>query len=254
MMLPFPAGIILHKAILFLLPGSVFLSCLAGAGPAMAAGSEWRVLQTVAMRGEAAAPPVEITYTVSAELTRIAAPAETVFIDYKGSRLYRRNPTDGSCLVFPFGRPHADLPVAAYRVFPSGEGDQGDGRNGYTTRRISFGTSQAFSQMMAAPSLSHYGQDFPVAEGRYTITGNLAGLADLLAIAAGHRRIFQDYPLLRRIDPLGLVDLLGGFPVRIEEISPAAAVSSTLTLPPRPVAGEAAPVLPQDCRTPAAPQ
>jgi hypothetical protein len=250
---PFPAGVILIKTLLFLLPGSILLFCLAGGGSAMAARSEWRVLQTVAKRGEAATPPVEITYTVSAELTRIASPAETVFIDYKGSRLFRRNPADGSCLVFPFGRPHVDLPVAAYLVFPEGKVSEGDGR-AHTTRHISFGLGQALSQMMLAPTLRHYGQEFPVTNGRYTVTGNLAGLADLLAISAGHRQIFQDYPLLRRIDPLGLVDLLGGFPVRIEEISPAAAVSTTLSLPPRSVAGEAVPALPQGCRTPAAPQ
>jgi hypothetical protein len=253
MIFPFPAGSILLNAILFLLPGSVFLVCLAGAGPAKAAQSEWQILQTVAKRGEAAMPPVEITYTVSAELTRIASPAETVFIDYKGSRLFRHNPADGSCLVFPFGRPHADLPIATYVVFPGGKGSEGDGR-AHTTRHISFGTGQALSQMMIAPTLRHYGQDFPVTNGRYTVNGNLAGLADLLVLSAGHRRIFQDYPLLRRIDPLGLVDLLEGFPVRIKEISPAAVISSTLSLPPRPVAGEAVSVLPQDCLAMASPQ
>jgi hypothetical protein len=108
--------------------------------------------------------------------------------------------------------------------------------------------------MMVAPTLRHYGQDFPVTNGHYTVNGNLAGLADLLVLSAGHRRIFQDYPLLRRIDPLGLVDLLEGFPVRIEEISPAAVISSTLSLAPRPVAGEAVSVLPQDCLAMASPQ
>jgi hypothetical protein len=252
MIFPFSAGAIPLDVKHFLLSGSLLLLCLAGAGPAMAGQSEWRVLQTVAREGAAAAS-FEITYTVSAELTWIASPAETVFIDYKGARLFRSNPADGSCLVFPFGRPHADLPIADFRVFSGGKGAEGDGQAN-TTRHISFGSGQALSQMMVAPAARHYGQDFPVTNGRYTVTGNLAGLADLLAIIAGHRRIFQDYPLLRRIDPLGLVDLLGGFPVQIEEISPATTISSNLSVPPRPVAGGAAPALPRDCLTMASPQ
>ncbi len=251
MIFPFFAGAILPEVKHFLLSGSVLLFCLAGAGPATAGQSEWRVLQTVAGEGAAAAA-VEITYTVSADLTRIASPAETVFIDYRGSRLFRRNAADGSCLVFPFGRPHPGLPIADFRVFSGGKG-AGDGQ-AHTTRHISFGSGQAFSQMMVAPTARYYGQDFPVANGHYTVTGNLAGLADLLAIIAGHRRIFRDYPLLRRIDPLGLVDLLGGFPVQIEEISPASTISSTLSVPPRPAAGGAAAALPQDCLAMASPQ
>ena len=252
MFFTFPAGAILLNVKHFLLSGSVLLCCLTGAGPTLAGQSEWRVLQTVAKEGTAAAP-VEIVYTISADLTRIASPTEIVFIDYKGSRLFRRNPADGSCLVFPFGRPHADLPIAAFRVFSDSREAEGNGQ-AHATRRISFGTGQAFSQMMVAPAVRHYGQDFPVVNGRYTVSGRLAGLADLLAITTGHRRIFHDYPLLRRIDPLGLVDLLGGFPVQIDEISPATIISSTLSVPPRPVAGEAAPALPQDCLAMASPQ
>ena len=61
------------------------------------------------------------------------------------------------------------------------------------------------------------------------------------------RRVFQQYPLLRRIDPVGLLDLLEGFPVSESNSSPAGRTIVSVHTPPRVAADVAYPPLPRNC-------
>lgn len=199
--------------------------CMAGAGPA-AAEIEWTIEQT----GTGSDPhqPIVITCSVSNDLTRIAGPKETILIDYPGRRIYRIDPPGQSCRSYPFGRPHPDLPAAAVTIAASTTAPD--------RQHISFGMQQALAQTAVAPVAHYWGQQFPFATAEYRTSRDYPGVVALMAIAGRHRRVFQQYPLLRRIDPVGLLDLLEGFPVSGNIFSPAGQTIITVLSPPKPTA------------------
>jgi len=195
---------------------------MAGGGQA-AAGVEWTVEQTGT--GRDPQPPIAITYTVSAEVTRIAGAEETVLIDYSGNRIFRLDPAGRACRSYLFGRPHAELPAASITVAaPATAPDR---------RHLGFGLQQALAQTAVAATPQRWGQQFPFATAEYRIARDFPGINELFAIAGQHRRVFQRYPLLRRLDPIGLLDLLAGFPVSGIISSPTGRILFIVQSPPR---------------------
>jgi len=208
---------------------------LAGSDPVAATRIEWTTLKTAGNDKQ----PVAVTYTVSADLTRISGPEETILVDYLGSRIYRIDALDQSCRSYPFGRPHADLPAAAVSIAAF--------KTAPDRWRISFGMRSALAQTAVAAVPQLWGRQFPFAIAEYRTSRDNPGIVDLLVIAGRHRRVFQQYPLLRRIDPVGLIDLLKGFPVSGSIFSPAGQTIVTVQAPPRVGAGIAYPSLPENC-------
>lgn len=137
------------------------------------------------------------------------------------------------------GRPHADLPAASFAVIAS--------KTAPDRRRISFGLRQALAQTAVAAVPQLWGQQFPFATAEYRISRDQPGVAELFAVVGQHRRVFQQYPLLRRIDPVGLLDLLEGFPVAESNSSPAGRTIVSVHTPPRVAADVAYPPLPGNC-------
>jgi hypothetical protein len=137
------------------------------------------------------------------------------------------------------GRPHADLPAASFAVIAS--------KTAPDRRRISFGLRQALAQTAVAAVPQLWGQQFPFATAEYRISRDHPDVVELFAIAGQHRRIFQQYPLLRRIEPVGLLDLLEGFPVAESNSSPAGRTIVSVHTPPRVAADVAYPPLPGNC-------
>lgn len=210
---------------------------MAGASPVAAARIEWVVQMTDA--GSNHQQPVVTTYTVSADLTRISGPEETTLIDYRGRRIYRIGPPGATCRSYPFGRPHADLPAASFTVIAS--------KTAPDRRRISFGMGQALAQTAVTAALQFWGQRFPFVTAEYRISRAYPGVVELIAIAGKHRRVFQQYPLLRRIDPVGLLDLLEGFPVSESNSSPTGRTIVSVHTPPRVAADSGSSPLPGNC-------
>ncbi len=201
--------------------------------PVSAAQIEWAIVQTEIATGSPASPK-PITCTASDTLTRISGPHETTLIDYRGARIFRLDSTDSTCRVYPFGRPHAELPAAAWAVAPADDAS--------AVRHVSFGMHSAIAQTMTMPVPRVYGQEFPLCQAEFRISRTLPGFVYLLGIAAGHREIFQEYPILRRVDPIGLLEPLGGFPVSgschsplgkttMQMVSPPAMISTPISLP-----------------------
>lgn len=197
---------------------------------------EWTLGATESGRQQAG-PPSPAVITVSMDLTRIAGPLETIVIDYPHSRLYRIGHKGGHCRVYPFGAPHAGQPWASLTV----ASDAGDA----DLRHVSFGMQAALAQSAVAPVPRFCGGAFPNCRAEVRIAGDLPHAADLSAIAAHHAAMFQQYPLLRRIDPLGLIGPLRGFPVATTSLSPLGTRSMRLQSPPR--ATNIPIELPRDC-------
>ena len=203
----------------------------------------WSVLQTTA--GNTTVPPTSITYTVSEKATRIDAPAEVVFIDYRQRRLYRQRLPGESCQAFAFASPPSILPIAQTRVIATEEKLRLNSQL-CTKKLLYFGSDLAIAQTMVPPSVQHYGQVFTIRVLSYWVPNNSAGFHALFDVSRNHRQTFTDFPLLRQIDPLGVVDLLQGFPLQCEEMLTNGRLVSTLEVFPPPVSEPLAP--PQSCR------
>ncbi len=231
---PFVARLIDKKA--FILSGSLFFLCLAGAGPVMAQQITWTVLQT--HRGGAATlPPVTTTYTVSEDISRIDSPLETVLIDYPAHRLFRLQNSYHPCLVFPFADPHEQLPLAQIRTAASGDRIWINGQS-CVRKILHFGADLAYSQMLVPPAIQRYGQDFTITLMSYSISDSLAVPEFLFELARKRKPIFIAYPLLRQIDPIGILEFLQGFPLQSEQVLPGGKLLSTLEDAPHLLAGE----------------
>ncbi len=211
----------------FILPGSLFLLCLAGTGPVMAQQIAWKVAQTHNGGVSTTHPPASTTYTVSEDITRIDSPLETVLIDYPAHRLFRLKNSFHPCLVFPFADPHGQLPLAQTRTAASGDRIWINGR-ACLRKTLHFGADLAYSQMLAPPVIQRYGQDFTITLISYSISDSLVMPEFLLALAQKRRQIFSDYPLLRQIDPVGILEFLQGFPLQSEQVLPGGRLLSTL--------------------------
>ncbi len=231
----------------FILPGSFILLCLAGVGPLMAQQITWSVSQVHTASGSTA-PPATITYTISEDTTRIDSPTETVFIDYQAHRLFLLSKSDHSCLAFPFEGPHETLPIAQVQVAASEDRIRINDRL-CVRKYIRFGADLAFSQMMVPPVIQLYGRNFTITTINYCVAASLTGLDFLLDTARKHRQIFLDSPLLRQIDPIGVMEPLQGFALQSEQMLPGGRLLSTLEDGPHVVAGDPKTLHPpQSCR------
>jgi len=190
--------------------------------PVSARQIEWTVSRTDSI-GKTTSTSLSVI-RVSRDLTQIIDRRETIVIDYPNSRLFRTDRASDSCRVYPFGMPHASLPSASLAV--ESDDEIAD------LRHVSFGMLAALSQSAAAPVPSRYGEVFPSCRAEMRVAGELPLAADLAAIAAHRADIFHDYPLLRRIDPTGLIEPLGGFPVSGTCLSPIGSSSMRMVSPP----------------------
>lgn len=172
------------------------------------------------------------TYAVSSQFSSITKEDETVFIDYDHLRLYRHRKSNNSCEVFPLNNPSPVVKeassdektalhsmrnlVGSTKVITTDEHRKIENYS-CLKKHILFASELSFSQMVKAPVIKQFGQDFTESMVTYWVTKDIDNLDTLLKIAHKHKEIYQANPLLRQIDMAGLIEMLEGFPVMIEK-------------------------------------
>ncbi len=173
-----------------------------------------------------------ITYTVNSSISKIEDANETIFIDYANYTFYRYNRLTKSCITFPLtsektnGSP--DTPeylknrsislAGSLRILNTTEHTT-IGTYNCSLKRIMFGADLAKIQMLASPVISEFNQTFTESMSSYSVSNEVAGFTPLLNIARKHKNVLKNNPLLRQIDIVGLLEILGGFPVQISRQS-----------------------------------
>jgi hypothetical protein len=203
---------------------------MASAGSTAAFNMSWSVEKRIEQQSFSQSSVIQ--YSVSNAITRISSIKETIFIDYQALRLYRLSNADQACSGYVFEKADKNAPLAETLVLPYTEEIQTSSVS-KIRKYIIFGGRLAFHQMIKAPVVHRYGQNFALSIIGYSATDSLPDLKRLFDLAEQHRQIFLDYPLLRQLDPIGLLELLGGFPMESEQhIIPAGKLTATLKIPP----------------------
>jgi len=216
------------------------------------AKDSWTVSQTtqILSGAEKEVQTELVVYEVSDSASSIVTDNEAVFIDYDTMRLYRLDKKSSTCIVFsltdhePAGN---DMIVAAnvrqmmgeIVVKENGKKQRVNGVD-CSGKDVLFGASLLRMKTMAAIKVKHMGQSFVEATGKYWLS---LSLNELFEKKINHRQTaFTTNPLLKRIDPLGLIGPLGGIPIQGEErskgrlrksvlVSGPVSIPSTLTIP-----------------------
>lgn len=188
-----------------------------------------------------------ITYSVNSEITKIEAENEIIYIDYANYILYRYNKPKGPCLKFPINSSRstktADIKndlekrntslISDFKVFTTDEYKEIANYDCYL-KRILFGADLAKFQMVAPLIVHEFGQKFTEAMVSYYVSQDVFGFNCLLKIAQKHSDIFQNNPLLRQIDIVGLFEILHGFPVQVSKTVGNVETITTLLVDPQP--------------------
>jgi hypothetical protein len=173
-------------------------------------------------------PPQRVSSTMQPGMTRLTDSEKTVFIDYDHLRLYRWDGGSGKCSGYALQNPAA---------MPSGHDTARDIRRkmieeigkpavqkmesgpksilGYPSAQYSIIWGVAVERLRTAvtPVIEQYGLSFTSRLGELWVTANLEGYADLAGLADHYTTIYAANPLLRQLDPLGLLPLIEGIPV-----------------------------------------
>jgi hypothetical protein len=164
-------------------------------------------------------------------MTSVEREGHTDFIDYTHLVLYRYSPTSEECRSYKLRAPGlqaGDMTIEDQVLYAKAQ------EIGYVevlkvathetlirrypvqAKKIIWGGKAAARRTAAEPALIMYGQLFAPAVEDYSVTTVIDRIDDLFRLAASHEAIYRANPLLRRLDPLGLLGGLQGIPVRIE--------------------------------------
>ncbi|MBM3163020.1 MAG: hypothetical protein FJZ79_06835 [Chlorobi bacterium] len=165
-----------------------------------------------------------VSYSVNEERTRIETRSEVIGIDYSRLTLCRYRKHDGTTQEFPLHPPASAHEKV--RKYPVSESDyrlsvtdrrQTIGNYESRLKQILFGADFAKLQTARAPVIRAFGQDFTESVVQYWVSEDVPGLDRLMRIAEKHEALYRSNPLLRRIDLVGLIGILHGFPVGISQ-------------------------------------
>lgn len=174
----------------------------------------------------------KITYAVSSQITAFSEASETVFIDYGQLRLYRHNKLNNSCRPFSLKNPTTTNNTTAekeeialqrlsnllghFKVIATNERKKIKTYN-CQRKQIHFAYELSFSQMVVAPTINQFGQNFTESLVTYWVAEEFDSYDFLMKIARKHKGIYNATPLLRQVDMLGLLEALEGVPVKISK-------------------------------------
>jgi hypothetical protein len=194
-----------------------------------AAGIKWKFDKvTHGTRGKESHE--KIIYSVCSEFSVIEYEREIIYIDYVSYVLYRYNKVDGVCLKFPLQPSHTQTPITAggsskertrflvssMKLFTSTDCTKINDQSS-TLKNILFGADLAKSKMVAPLVVNQFNQNFSESIVSYCVSDTIVGLDRLYEIAKKRDEVFQNNPLLRQIDIVGLIEVLNGFPVQINQ-------------------------------------
>ncbi len=172
-------------------------------------------------------------YSASKRYTRIEdEKGHIILIDYALPTLYRFTKQSTACEKYALEDPGSEYPAAgdspvsqqdhlcrllgSIRVSPSSETGEVAGFKAKKTQ-VYFGADIRMFQMLAPPVLTVLGQNFTERQVNYMIRQDVPHFAILKDLAGHHEPVFQANPLLRQIDPVGLINVLNGFYVQAGE-------------------------------------
>jgi len=196
------------------------------------AGFVWEYDQYRIAADGSRSPLARVKYYLADRTLRIDGEDGTVIIDYGAQRLYRRNPGDKSYAEFsldpgdyvPTGVSEKDSEIRQTLIDTIGTVDVVDGEeqqniNNVPCRKmhLAFGRRMNLHRTVIPIEIEVLGRKFRAHSAIYWVSQEIAVFGKILKIAAERESFFQSTPLLRQIDPLGLMKDLGGFPLRIEQ-------------------------------------
>jgi hypothetical protein len=193
-----------------------------------------------------------VTFSVNSAITNIEDEKEIITIDYSNNILYRYDKRSEKCSCFPlstssspqYSKEDNALQLSNFRLFST---DKSQKTSHHTCRlkQILFGADFAKFQTVVPPTTKAFGQIFTESMVSYCVSTDVAGFNSMFAIAKQHSGFFESNLFLRRIDIIGLFEILYGFPVQI--IKTANNIKTILSLidEPQPINNV---VIPEQCQ------
>jgi len=202
------------------------VGCLSAYSQAQSQGFTWDFV-TVTRDTHGKETSETISYSVNSEITKIEDGQEIISIDYSQYVLYRYNKSERSCLKFPLYSSYATEPadpkensreksialVGSLKRITTTERKE-IGPYKCSLQHILFGAQFAVSQMVASPVIQKFNQQFTESMVSYWVSNEVLALSPLLTISQKRRPVYQNNPLLRQVDIVGLLEILEGFPVQ----------------------------------------
>ncbi len=198
-------------------------------GSVQAAGLKWK-FDNVTQGIHGKESHQAITYSVFPGVSIVEYEQEIIHIDYTEHFLYKYDKVDKECLKYPLRSsrrqdridPDANANeistslVSSMKIFPSTEHKKIHGHR-CAVKNILFGSDLAKFQTVAPLVVTEFNQKFSESMVGYCVSDTIVGLNRLYEIAKKRDEVFQNNPLLRQIDIVGLIEVLNGFPVQINQ-------------------------------------
>ena len=202
-----------------------------------------------------------ITYLISPQVTKIRYSNEIIYINYHKHILYRYNKADKVCLKFPLISNNKNKPtdteealkkrnisaISSLKVFSTTERKE-IAQYDCSLKHVMYGADLAMFQMVAPLVAHEFGQSFTESMVGYYVSDEVFGLHTLYKIAQKRSDVFNNNPLLRQIDIVGLLEILNGFPVQINQKLRDTDSVTTLLGNPEPNKDNTLFILPAECR------
>ncbi len=215
----------------------------------------WTINQTIQTEtGSEKTSP--INYEISEYASSIKSEKETVFIDYESMQLYRLSSTTKACKVFAIDVQEvasrdqmiaARVRVLMAEISARNNGEKRKIKNqDCTGMDVLLGAGLLRMRTAAPITLDYMGQSFVEITGKYWVNSSIASWQTLQKMISYRQAAFSINPLLKRIDPLGLMGTLGGFPVEGVEQSKGRRIENILVN--LPLSDSSALVLPFECQ------
>lgn len=198
-----------------------------------------------------------LQFTVAAQSTEIVSSGQLLFIDYPTKSLYRLDRKSRQCVRYSFqhdqqySRVDSEVSatmrqsLAVYSVRESALWQEIGGVHCNKKTAIA-GTSLLRHKTLSPKILRYLGEEITETIGEYWVAKQIAGWQAIEACLLARESAFADYPLLKRIDPLGLLSALGGFPVK--GLEKRTGTTYEFALFELPIVKEQKLELPQECR------
>jgi len=185
----------------------------------------------------------ELQIVVSEKRTQIASSAELIFIDYEKMILHRLDRLSGECSTFPVGkRTNSEEEKVAAQIqslmaeFSVQELVEHKEIQGVwcSKKRVVLGAGMFRFKTAVSKVITRYGESFHEQVAEYWFGTEFESWQDLQDFMQQRKMAFAVAPLLKRIDPLGLMVAAEGFPVQGWQRSGDRVVEQTLVSGPAP--------------------
>jgi len=197
----------------------------------------------------------ELQIVLSETQTQISSSSALIFIDYEKMTLHRLDRSSGECSVFPVltkkntgderVAAQIELLLAEFSVKELGEYKEVQGMR-CVKKRVLSGAGMFRFKTAVSKVITRYGESFREKVAEYWFSTEFESWPDLQEIMLQRREAFAVAPLLKQIDPLGLMGAAESFPVQGWQKYGDTVVEQTLAS--GPVSGDFSLQFPRECR------